>query len=537
MRVEAKVGHDVRFLEGRPSAEARPHPSPSRESDLGPRVDDLSRRSRHWLERRQHGAPSPASDIEGRNLLAETETLLSEAGRGPEAERLERLRAHLERASTPGASRGAVPPFRRPSLGADLVRHRLQEGFEKTPAAGAEEQSPAPTSLLTEQLGDGEANCIERATKQARQGADEILFMHDRANLDGDDAGHALVRDRASGRIWDPNDGVPPADPRQWTYESVDDWVARQGPAPDGGPKFSLDAAIPAERVRDVLDIPPAARAGYIATLGDPALEKVAGRMYAQPDRPEDPASSETLAILDRYGRRGTPIRETILSSPTLRPRDVERAADAGTLTQFDRHPGSSFLGAVGEARVIDSIRDRNHIPFVPSVAISNPTAGDLPDWARGAIGENMPDILAVETGARVRIRGIPITMSVTMRDTIGPGTRGRVGTVNFGPSVLTSLREVTTSNRIDHIEERADRVARWARALPRARRGARAQAIAVLDMDRATYFQLLRDHPQRMQALIQRVTRAGGYIQLHRDLTPESVETARNIARDIRSR
>jgi hypothetical protein len=51
------------------------------------------------------------------------------------------------------------------------------------------------------------------------------------------------------------------------------------------------------------------------------------------------------------------PLKSAILASPTLRPYDVEQAARSGTLTNFSSHPGSTFLGTVGEALVWRAIK------------------------------------------------------------------------------------------------------------------------------------------------------------------------------------
>lgn len=166
----------------------------------------------------------------------------------------------------------------------------------------------APTSLLTERLGDEDANCLENAATHARPGRDEVVFLNDTRTAQGGDingAGHTLIRDRASGRVWDPNDGVPPANPRAWPHRDTAAWIANNGGAPAGRPAYEEIAAIPAERVQEVLAQPPEARAAHIAGLQDPALSRVAGRMFA--DGPQgapagDPSIPEARRVaIDGY--------------------------------------------------------------------------------------------------------------------------------------------------------------------------------------------------------------------------------------------
>ena len=539
-----------RFLDNATRAGRTNEPVEGAQQELGSErtrdrsLSDFVRRVRQWHQRRNRGAQGPHIKNEGDRLLSEAEGRLS-AGTADAAEtrQLESLHRGLLDATGTTARSLAQPTeahaTRRDGVAASMMRHQLQGAIDEAPNEVEEPRySSTATSLLTERLHDGEANCIERAALSARPEADEILFMQDRFNLDGgDDAGHALIRDRATGAVWDPNDGQPPADPAEWKFRTLDDWVQAQGPGPNGEAQFKLDGAVSADTVLDVLNLPPAARADYIQALGNPELSKVAHRMYALPDRPEDPASDATMRILER---QSVPIDETVLASPNLRPREVERAADAGRLTQSRGHPGSTFLGALGEAHVIQDIRDRWHMPLVPNVVVSQPATSQLPAEIRTAIGGHLPDILAVEVGGSIpvpRLRGVKVPVSVTMRNTIGPNTGGRARTVNFGPTVLTSLREVTTSGNWDYLEDRATKVATWARGMPRPRRNAKAKFIAVLDIDRATYFRLQRENPARMRRLVQRVTQAGGYIQLHRDMTADSIQRAQSISTAIRNR
>ena len=66
------------------------------------------------------------------------------------------------------------------------------------PVQRDEYQPPPPTSLRTEVLGDGQANCLEQAVTLAQPG-DQVVLLSD-----SDGVGHAVVQ-RADGTIVDPN--------------------------------------------------------------------------------------------------------------------------------------------------------------------------------------------------------------------------------------------------------------------------------------------------------------------------------------------
>lgn len=148
---------------------------------------------------------------------------------------------------------------------------------------------PAASSLRTEVLGDGDANCLELAANGAR-GHQELVFMDDRraagaGNADG--AGHVLVRDPASGRVWDPNDGPPPTNTSAWKYRSADAWAAAQGFGAEGGPAYKESGAVRASEVQDVLRLPPKQRAARIAE--SPALARVSDLRVADGQDPTVP--------------------------------------------------------------------------------------------------------------------------------------------------------------------------------------------------------------------------------------------------------
>ncbi len=412
-------------------------------------------------------------------------------------------------------------------------------GTRRPFALDGEPHDATPTSLMTERLGDGAANCIERATLEARPGQDEVLFMRDRTNEDGDDAGHALVRDRATGRVWDPNDGAAPEDPATWSYEDVDRWIRSQGEAPDRQPRYALDAAVDATTVRAVLSKDPGQRAGYIESLQNPELSKVAGRMYAAPDRPSDPSSPSTVATVQAYDAAGLPMYEVIQALPNMRLREVERAAQQGRQISWTSQPFGALRGAVGEAMVIRELRSTPSAHGIPQPVISNPVrAGRLPPWLGDVVGDNKPDVLSFEGYASPRMGPIRIGRDVDLRNAIGPGTDGRVQPrvpLERG-RVHAILREVTTSTDFERVQRRADAVAAYARGIsainPSAMGGMGAEAVLV--MDRGAYFRFRRENPVQMEAMVNRVTEAGGYIQLYDGLARASMTTAEDIYRTL---
>lgn len=124
--------------------------------------------------------------------------------------------------------------------------------------------TPAPASNLhTEQLGDGSANCLEKAVGLARPG-DSIVLMRDAS----DGVGHALVR-RPDGSVVDPNHPTV-------RYETLGQWQATH-------PRYSQPVPVPAGRMQQVLSTPPGPqREALIQKLG---LSGVADRQVADGER------------------------------------------------------------------------------------------------------------------------------------------------------------------------------------------------------------------------------------------------------------
>ncbi|MHA7634193.1 SH3 domain-containing protein [Corallococcus sp. M7] len=124
--------------------------------------------------------------------------------------------------------------------------------------------TPAPASNLhTERLGDGSANCLEKAMGLARPG-DSIVLMRDAS----DGVGHALVR-RPDGSVVDPNHPTV-------RYETLGQWQATH-------PGYSQPVPVPASKLQQVLSTPPGPqREALIQKLG---LSGVADRQVADGER------------------------------------------------------------------------------------------------------------------------------------------------------------------------------------------------------------------------------------------------------------
>lgn len=190
---------------------------------------------------------------------------------------------------------GDSPTAEAPLRGARPDPQRVRDSRESARAAERQQaaffqtRGPAASTLRSEVLGDGDANCLELAAKGAR-GHHELVFMDDRraanaGNADG--AGHVLVRDPASGRVWDPNDGPPPANTNAWRYRSADAWATAQGFGAEGGPAYKESGAVRASEVQDVLRLPPEQRAARIAE--SPALARVSDLRVADGQDPTVP--------------------------------------------------------------------------------------------------------------------------------------------------------------------------------------------------------------------------------------------------------
>ncbi|MBN9682279.1 MULTISPECIES: SH3 domain-containing protein [unclassified Corallococcus] len=157
----------------------------------------------------------------------------------------------------------AVPPRPQP-LPAPAGRGQPAPQPQPFGSTSSFDATPAPASNLhTERLGDGSANCLEKAVGLARPG-DSIVLMRDAS----DGVGHALVR-RPDGSVVDPNHPTV-------RYETLGQWQATH-------PRYSQPVPVPASRMQQVLSTPPGPqREALIQKLG---LSGVADRRVADGER------------------------------------------------------------------------------------------------------------------------------------------------------------------------------------------------------------------------------------------------------------
>ena len=264
------------------------------------------------------------------------------------------------------------------------------------------------------------------------------------------------------------------------------------------------------------------------------SLDRSSGPIALLPDVQGHTISAAAKAYLIGFS---IPLWHTIVASPTLRPYTVEQAARAGTLTNFNAHPGSSFLGAVGEAIVWsnlgawpiqNAVRGAIYVfpnPGTGAIALSglDPATQQV---AASLLGTVSPDLLAVMFGLRGEIQ-----TQHHLVDVVPPGRTGVQRDYSFlsGQTVLAFI-EVTTTTQWRFIEQRGLRVAAWAGALASHRSGT-LRAIAVLAIDRGAYFQL---SVTERDSLVRTVAGAGGFILLQRGLTSQALQQARGAASGI---
>jgi len=235
------------------------------------------------------------------------------------------------------------------------------------------------------------------------------------------------------------------------------------------------------------------------------------------PDRPGALASPNAYSVMISAEAVGMPILQAIEASPNICLREIEAAARNGSLGNTSTHPGTTFLGTVGEALVKRNLdyQSRGAFATISSYVVLQPGARALPEWAKEVAGLTMPDLLVTQVGGKVRVLFAKLEQRVAWNNTIGPDTRGRVETVRFEPGTVVSLWEVTTSWDWQHIIERGAKVGLWAAAMGKAKLG-QVQGAAVLAIDRGAYFSL---SPENQELLRSTVVGAGGYISLIKDL------------------
>ncbi len=129
-------------------------------------------------------------------------------------------------------------------------------------------QAPA-TSLLTEALGDGQANCLEQAVAMARTG-EALIYLRD-LGTNANNAGHVLLR-AGDGSVRDPAGGP--------NYRSTADWIEAHS-ASTSQPAYEALGSIDSSAAREILALPVSERAAYIEQSQDSQLRSLAGERVA----------------------------------------------------------------------------------------------------------------------------------------------------------------------------------------------------------------------------------------------------------------
>jgi hypothetical protein len=230
----------------------------------------------------------------------------------------------------------------------------------------------APSTLRTEVLGDGSANCLEQATRLARPGDAVLLFRDSR-----DPVGHAVVQ-RPDGSVVDPRHPGS-------TYPDLGSWQAAH-------PQYHSPERVQASALKQVLSLPPGPqRDAAIAELG---LARVANRQVADGALPAMVRvdASDGLSLRAGPGRdnerlqllgHGTEL--TVLGRSPDDPNWLRVQAPDGTIgfvhqgyvqaTDAQRYEG---LGALGDSNTSGGAErfQPGSVGVSPSVKLGSPTQG-----------------------------------------------------------------------------------------------------------------------------------------------------------------
>ncbi|WP_224247852.1 SH3 domain-containing protein [Hyalangium gracile] len=156
--------------------------------------------------------------------------------------------------SAPAAPAASAPPTSAASPASTFTATRFEP-----PARRPMSPDGTSSTLRNEVLGDGKANCLEKASNLARPNDTVVLFRD--AN---DPVGHAVVQ-RPDGSVVDPNNP-------SITYPDLGSWQASH-------PEYNSPAKVPASALKQVLSLPPGPkRDAAISALG---LSGVANRQVA----------------------------------------------------------------------------------------------------------------------------------------------------------------------------------------------------------------------------------------------------------------
>lgn len=267
-------------------------------------------------------ARQKAAAAAARSVTAKAATSLSkQAGAKPMASAVRQVfgrdevskglgRALREKATSSLASAANLPSLT--STNPSFKLSDLLSG-KATATAGA-------SSLRTEVLGDGQANCLERAVKLAKPG-DSVVLLTDRQ----DSVGHAVVQ-RRDGSIVDPNRPDAP-------YRNLRDYQREN-------PRYGSPATVTDQQAERLLRTPPGAERD--ALIKEAGLEGLAARQVADPpqvraayeQRAKDEAA-QVQASYDAELRAGGSTAEAANAAATTLATLASRSSDPEYVRQL----------------------------------------------------------------------------------------------------------------------------------------------------------------------------------------------------------
>ncbi len=240
------------------------------------------------------------------------------------------------------------------------------------------------------------------------------------------------------------------------------------------------------------------------------------------PDAPTDPASARTRGVLSSYSA-GTLWRQSlwdmVVAAPNLRPRTVEALAQSGQLGS-----STSFIGVAGEFSALQSLLSEN----LQLWGTANIAPVSLQD--RHPDGRQSFDFSIAFVGVCEACGGV-FPSHAQLTDTIGPGTGGRVGTVDLGHESSGLFVEVTTSRNFADLNDRAHKVgsAQGIYDITNKIPGL-SKRNAALAIDRGTYFQMSDADKATLRNSV-----GTGSIILVRDLQKNARAIVNNVQSQIR--
>jgi hypothetical protein len=194
---------------------------------------------------------------------------------------------------------------------------------------GTQAMDDQVTSLRTEKIGDGHANCLERAYDLAGPNDSVVLLDH----TNGDGGGHAVVQ-AADGSITDPNDRVGP-DGKRKTYKDINAYIAAHK-GPDGKPFYGNPVAVKESLLQQVFSLPPTDPNSKTPGPRDLLLQKLVATGQIPPqavNRMVADANSQNLAgQVAAYGANSAPtpsgdttadLANAIANAPTYSPTEL----------------------------------------------------------------------------------------------------------------------------------------------------------------------------------------------------------------------